>query len=133
MFDMKFFQTIFRRAFWAIVLSLAALSAQAQNAMIQSHCDLSRDGVNSNETLLAPSNVNVTDFGKLFSQSVVGKIYGQPLYVPNLNIGGTTHNVVFVGTMGDNVYAFDADTNQAALWHDSFTGISGGVTVTTIP
>lgn len=102
--------------------------------MIQSHSDLARDGWNPNETLLAPSNIATPgNFGKLFNHSVDGHVYAQPLYVPNLNIGGTAHNVVFVCTMHDSVYAFDADTNQAALWQVQFTGINGGVTITTLP
>jgi len=87
-----------------------------QVAVTTYHNDNIRDGVNQNETTLNLSNVNSRQFGKLFSRSVDGQIYAQPLYVPNLTINGHQHNVVFVATENDSVYAFDADTAQAALW-----------------
>ena len=57
-----------------------------------------RISVNASESILTPANVNSTSFGKLFSQSVDGQIYAQPLYVANLTIGGAAHNVVYVAT-----------------------------------
>lgn len=85
------------------------------------HNDGSRTGQNLNETILSPSNVNVAQFGKRFSFPVDGQIYAQPLYVPNLNITGGTHNVVFVATEHDSVYAFDADgLSSAPLWKENF-------------
>src|SRR5262249_10321384 len=66
---------------------------------------------------------------KLFTQSVDGAIIGQALYLPNTNVAGSVHNVVFVATMHDSVYAFDADNadgaNAAPLWRTSF--LSDGV------
>lgn len=111
-------------AFWA----LTAFPARAQVSMTTYHNDALRTGLNPDETLLAPSNVNSTDFGKLFTQSVDGQVYAQPLVVPDLSIAGGTHNVVFVCTEHDSVYAFDADTSQAALWHVSFLNAGAGVT-----
>lgn len=73
------------------------------------HNDDVRDGVNQNETTLNLSNVNPQQFGKLTALSVDGQIYAQPLYLPNLTINGVQHNVVFVATENDTVYAFDAD------------------------
>ena len=82
------------------------------------HNNLSRDGTNPSEYTLTPSNVNATTFGKLFSCTADAAIYAQPLWVPDLAIGGGTHNVVFVGTTHDSVYAFDADSSSCTTyWH----------------
>ena len=82
------------------------------------HGDLARDGANTQEYALTPANVNTAGFGKLFSCSVDGAIYAQPLWVANLPIGGATHNVVFVATQHDSLYAFDADASPCQqLWH----------------
>jgi chitodextrinase len=91
------------------------------------HNDLARDGTNTREFALTPSNVNSSSFGKLFSCTVDGDIYGQPLWVPNLSIGGGLHNVVLVATQNDSVYAFDADATPCLqYWKKSF--LSAGVT-----
>ena len=90
--------------------------------------DNARTGQQNNETVLTPANVNSSTFGVLFSQSVDGFVYAQPLYVPNLSIGGEVHNVVFVETEGDTVYAFDADMLDAPLWQISIIP-PGGSTV----
>jgi hypothetical protein len=80
------------------------------------HNDLSRDGANIQEYLLTTSNVDQTTFGKLFSCTVDGAVYAQPLWVPNVNIGGDTHNVIVAVTMRDSVYVFDADTNPCKVY-----------------
>ncbi len=81
------------------------------------HNDDARLGANLNETALNLSNVNSGQFGKLAALQVDGQVYAQPLYLPNLTIGGAQHNVVFVATENDTVYAFDADAgSQTALW-----------------
>lgn len=84
--------------------------------------DLTHSGSNTSETLLTPANVNVNTFGKLFSLPVDGLTYAQPLYVPGLKMSdGLVHNVLFVATSHDSVYAFDADSNGGAnanpIWH----------------
>ncbi|HKD44450.1 MAG TPA: hypothetical protein VKD24_02240 [Candidatus Angelobacter sp.] len=83
--------------------------------------DNARTGLNSNETVLTPSNVTAAHFGKLFSYLVDGYLYAQPLYVSNLTIGGAAHNVVFAATENASVYAFDADNfgNGSPLWRVS--------------
>ncbi len=99
------------------------------------HNDLARDGANTKEYALTTSNVNTTTFGKLFSCSVDGPVYTQPLWVANLAVNGAQHNVVFVATQHDSLYAFDADNNTSPctpLWKvsliDSSHGGTGGET-----
>ena len=84
------------------------------------HNDLSRDGANTHEYALNPSNVTTSTFGKLFSCAVDEAVYAQPLWVANLTVNGAVHNVVFVATQNDSLYAFDADSNATPctpLWH----------------
>ena len=94
------------------------------------HNDNMRDGENLNETVLTPSNVNSTSFGKLFSYPLDGLTFASPLYVANVNIPGQGyHNIVIVATEHDSVYAFDADGRSSTpIWQDSFINPSAGVT-----
>jgi outer membrane protein assembly factor BamB len=82
------------------------------------HNDNARTGQNLGETLLALSSVNSASFGKIGTLPVTGLVDAEPLYVPNLTINGAAHNVLFVATEHDFVYAFDAD-NLAQLWQVS--------------
>ena len=93
-----------------------------------SQYDNARTGANLNETALTPQNVNPARFGKLFVLKVDGDIYAQPLYLAGVEIPGEgKHNVVFVATEHDSVYAFDADARPSTpLWHVSF--LHSGVT-----
>jgi Fibronectin type III domain/PQQ-like domain len=91
------------------------------------HNNLARDGTNTKEYALTPSNVTAGSFGRLFSCAVDGEVYAQPLWVPNLAIGGGSHNVVFVATQNDSVYAFDADTSPChQYWQKNF--LASGIT-----
>ena len=101
-----------------LLLTVAApLSARAQTPVLTQHYDNARDGQNTNETILTQSSVNSTTFGKLFALGVDGQVYAQPLYVPGVSIPGQgTHNVLYVATEHDSVYAFDADSGGAPLW-----------------
>ncbi|HEV2437856.1 MAG TPA: pyrrolo-quinoline quinone [Verrucomicrobiae bacterium] len=99
-----------------LVSGLWLPQARAVNVLTQ-HNDLARTGANTSETILTPANVNSTNFGKLFADSVDAQVYAQPLYVENLNIAGGTHNVVFVCTENNSVYAFDADTPGITYWY----------------
>ena len=97
--------------------------------MMTYHGDQSRSGVNAQELALTAMTVNQNSFGKLFSFPVDGQLYAQPLYVANLNFNGTYHNVVYVATEHDSVYAFDADgKTMTPLWHRSFINPSHGIT-----
>jgi hypothetical protein len=95
------------------------------------HNDQFSTGQNLNETTLAPANVNASSFGRLATVAVDGQVYAQPLYDENVNVttgpNPGAHNVVFVTTEHDSVYAIDANGGQV-LWHDSFLDPAAGVT-----
>jgi hypothetical protein len=99
--------------------------APSNTAMLTYKNDISHSGWNSHETILTPQKVNKQSFGLHGAYNVDGQIYGQPLYVPNLN----GHNVVFVVTENDSLYAFDAD-GGGLIWQKSFL-VNGAVIVTT--
>jgi len=109
------------------VICLIASPARAQNDVLTQHNDVGRTGLNPNETWLSPANVNFNQFGKLFTQNVDGYVVAQPLYASKILMNdGVVHNVVFVATQHNTVYAFDADSNQgsnaAPLWSVSLNG-----------
>jgi hypothetical protein len=94
--------------------------------------DNSHSGTNTNEVTLTPSNVNVSQFGRVGIFTVQGYVYAQPLYLPNLTIGGTSHNVLFVATEHDQLYAFDVNSGQQ-LWHTNFlAGSSPRLVISTV-
>jgi len=101
-----------------LLMAVWSPKVSAQNVLTYKYNN-ARDGENTNEVALTPANVNVGSFSKWFTYSVDGYVYSQPLYVRNVTIPGQgTHNVVYVATEHDSVYAFDADNN---------TGPSGGL------
>jgi len=107
--------------------------AQTPVNMLTYHNDNARTGQNLNETKLAPANVNTNSFGKLFSQPVDGVVYGQPLYLSQVQFTNhTSRNLVFIVTEHDSVYAFDADNKTNAdsgvVWHVSFVNPAAGIT-----
>lgn len=107
----------FRTAFLAGFALIAGL-ASAQVNVLTYHNDIQRDGLNSHETLLTPKNVNSNSFGLLFTLPVDGQIYAQPLVMSGVAIPGQgIHNVVYVCTQNNSVYAFDAANPGAPLWH----------------
>src|SRR5277367_1875424 len=116
---------------WLLTTVVAPFSVYAQTSILTQHYDNARTGQNTNETILTPTNVSAPmSFGKLFTFPVTGYVYAQPLYVPAVVIPGHgTHNVLYVATEHDLVYAFDADTLGAPLWTANF--LTG--TATTVP
>ncbi len=116
------------------VLLLSVLHAgagRAQTNVLTQHNDNNRDGLNASEATLTPPSVSGGQFGMLFKVVVDDQVYSQPLYVANLGIAGGTHNVLFVATTNNSVYAFDAD-NGKQYWHvnlgSAFTIANGGFT-----
>ncbi|MCU1302951.1 MAG: pyrrolo-quinoline quinone [Candidatus Sulfotelmatobacter sp.] len=105
-------------------------AAQSFSGVLTYHNDIGRTGQNLNETILTPQNVNVSNFGKLFAYPVDGAIFAQPLYVPNVAIPGQgVHNVVYIVTEQDGVYAFDADgKSNLPLWYVSLINPAQGIT-----
>jgi uncharacterized protein (TIGR03437 family) len=102
-----------------------AVSAAAQVSVTTYRNDLARSGQNLKETILTRANVNSAQFGKIVTLPVDGQVYAQPLYLPSLAISGSLHNVVFVATEHDSVYAFDADsTSTTPLWHVNLASAS---------
>src|SRR5579871_3136155 len=93
------------------------------------HNDLARTGQNLDERQLTPASVSSGQFGPLFRYPVDGQVYTQPLYLPGVIIPGHgIHNVTFIATEHDSVYAFDADNNLGApLWHVNFLDPAQGV------
>jgi Chitobiase/beta-hexosaminidase C-terminal domain/Legume lectin domain len=133
-----------RRAFVWVSFCVSAVSLSAQTPtpvpVLTWRYDLTHAGQNTNETALTPANVNPNTFGKLFSLSVDSTVYAQPLYVPGLKMSdGLVHNVLFVATENDSVYAFDADSNGGAnanpLWHVSLltAAYGAGAGATAVP
>lgn len=101
-------------------LTVSVASPSAVN-ITTFHVDTNRSGLNANETSLTPANVSPSGFGKLFSYTIQGYAYGEPLVMSNVSVNGATHNVLYVATEQDNVYAFDAENygTGAPLWQVS--------------
>jgi len=108
--------------------ALAAIPALAQ--VTTSQYNNLRTGATLNEKILTPQNVNAKQFGKLGAFKVDGAVYAQPLFLPSVEIPGKgTHDVLFVATEHDSVFAFDAvRPGDPPLWHVSFLDQARGVT-----
>src|SRR6266704_3304398 len=89
-------------------------------AVLTQHNDNTRSGWNDNETALTTSNVNVQQFGAVFTLPVDDQVYAPPLVVGHVFVGGGFHNVVYIATVNNTVYAYDGD-NGKLYWQASFT------------
>jgi hypothetical protein len=105
-----------------IALTLGPVATTVAAQITTSQYDNLRTGANLNEKTLTPQNVNAKQFGKLGAFKVDGAVFAQPLFVPELEIPGKgKHDVLFVATEHDSVYAFDANRpNDAPLWQVNF-------------
>ena len=126
----RFIRAALSSGILALCLLSVVFSAVAQTSVLTQHNDISRSGQNTSETLLTTSNVNTSQFGKLFALPVDGQVYTQPLYVPGVSINGAVHDVLIVATENDSVYAFDADSNTGGnaspLWKASMVDAAHG-------
>src|SRR5262249_28949377 len=122
-----------RRTYRPFVEGLEIRLAPANVDVLTFHNDNFRTGANTQETVLTTTNVNATQFGRLFRYAVDGYVYAQPLYKADLLLAdGSTHKVVFVATEHDSVYAFDADNPAnngpgGYLWRTSFLDPDHGI------
>jgi len=96
----------------------ASVTLSGTTSITTWHVDTNRSGLNSQEAILTPANVNASNFGKLFSCPVDGYVYGAPLILSHQSVNGALHNVLYVATENDSVYAYDADTcgGGTPLW-----------------
>jgi hypothetical protein len=104
----------------AVTLTVNAVQTSTVNVLTY-HNDVARTGQNLGETTLTPATLNFNSFGKVGYLTVDAGVDAEPLYLSNLTVAGGSHNVLFVVTENDSVYAFDADT-FAQLWHVSVLG-----------
>jgi hypothetical protein len=113
-----------------LITGVAGVSYAAEQAQLTtSQYNNARTGANLSETTLTLRNVNSRSFGKLFSLKVDGDVYAQPLYLPRLKVAGPRqHDVIFVATENDSVYAFDANEKAPPLWQTHFADPSKGIT-----
>ncbi|MFL5563302.1 MAG: PQQ-binding-like beta-propeller repeat protein [Gemmatimonadaceae bacterium] len=124
-----------KRALLVVVVSLAACGGNVTDngthvdpgppnpqgvSVSTQHNDNTRAGLNDHEELLTTSNVNAQHFGKLFSLAVDDQVYAQPLVAGKLDIGGAAHNVVYVATVSNSLYAYDGDDGKL-YWQRNFT------------
>lgn len=113
---------VFVRRWASAAVLLSGVSASAQVDVWTQHNDNARTGVNARETVLTPGNVNKAQFGMLFKRVLDDQMYTQPLLVTGVTVGGGTHDLVYVTTVNNSVYAFDANDAEAKtpVWHVNF-------------
>jgi len=112
----------------AILFLALPVCLHAQVSVSMNRYDANSTGANTHETVLNASNVNPAGFGKLYSYYVDGAIFAQPLYAPAVQVANHgSHNVLYVATMNDKFYAFDADQAGPPLWIRDFTRELAGI------
>src|SRR5260370_31310715 len=113
-----------------IALSLVhGLNAHAQPPVLQRGYDPNVSGATLSETTLNTSNVSPSTFGLVFKLPVDDAIFAQPLYVPKVLSNQTAHNVLYVATMSDTLYACEADAGGTPLWRLTLASLSGAAPV----
>ena len=107
---------------WLCFFAFTSVRSEAQVDVLTQHNDNARTGANLRETVLTPTNVNGTQFGMLFKRAVDDQLYTQPLVATGVAVDGGTRDIVYVTTVNNSVYAFDANDAQASapIWHVSF-------------
>src|SRR5262245_42396665 len=105
----------------SVILAAGSSPRAAGGQVTTSQYDNARTSATTVERVLTPANVNAARFGKLFTLNVDGDVYAQPLYLPRVSVPGQgTHDIVYVATEHDSVYAFDAAGQSGRpLWHAS--------------
>lgn len=117
------------RLLLVIQVLLVCIPSFAQVNVLMNRYDRFSRAQNDREGVLTLDLVKSGSFGKLFSYYVDGAVYAQPLYVAGIQVPGRgAHNVLYVATMNDKVYAFDADRPGPPLWRRDFTDENTGVT-----
>jgi hypothetical protein len=114
---------IFPGTFLLATIVLLVSFANAQTAVTTYHNDNYRTGWNSSESTLTPANVNSASFGPLFTVKLDDQVDAEPLVVPGLNIAGGTHDVVYVVTENNTVYAIDANAGTILLTNNLGTPV----------
>jgi outer membrane protein assembly factor BamB len=101
---------------------IAAPGAYAQVDVLTQHNDNARTGANLHETILTPENVSKAHFGMLFKRVLDDQLYTQPLIATGVEVSGGTRDIVYVTTVNNSVYAFDANDSEASspIWHVNF-------------
>ena len=111
-----------KRRYSLTLLFMIGIQSASHAQVLTAQYDNFRTGADLHETALKPPNINSRDFGKLFSRTVDGDVFAQPLYIPSLSIAGVgKRDVVFAATEHDSVYAFDVNgVRDVPLWKTSF-------------
>lgn len=118
--------SLYSAAILFLVIASTAMGQTNLGVFTQQYYN-TRTGNNTFEKILTPANVNSTKFGKLFSLTVDGQVYAQPLWVQGVKIPGQgTHTVLYVATEMDSLFAFDANTG-VQLWQVNFTDPANGI------